>query len=52
MFSNMLGAVPDYYYVKKEKRQIGFTLELTGTHEQGWNIRCPDASTAGRSGMH
>ncbi len=28
-------ALPDYYYVKKEKRQIGFTLELTGTHEQG-----------------
>ena len=27
--------LPDYYYVKKEKRQIGFTLELTGTHEQG-----------------
>jgi hypothetical protein len=28
-------ALPDYYYVKKEKRQIGFTLELTGTHERG-----------------
>jgi hypothetical protein len=28
-------ALPDYYYVRKEKRQIGFTLELTGTHEQG-----------------
>jgi hypothetical protein len=27
--------LPDYCYVKKEKRQIGFTLELTGTHEQG-----------------
>jgi hypothetical protein len=28
-------ALPDYYYVHKEKRQIGFTLDLTGTHEQG-----------------
>jgi len=28
-------ALPDYYYVQKQKRQIGFTLELTGTHEQG-----------------
>ena len=28
-------ALPDHYYVKKEKRQIGFTLELTGTHESG-----------------
>jgi len=28
-------ALPDYYYVKKEKRQIGFTLELAGTHEAG-----------------
>ena len=28
-------ALPDCYYVKKEKRQIGFTLELTGTHESG-----------------
>lgn len=28
-------AIPDHYYVKKEKRQIGFTLELTGTHESG-----------------
>jgi hypothetical protein len=28
-------ALPDYYYVKKEKRQIGFTVELTGTHERG-----------------
>jgi hypothetical protein len=28
-------ALPDHYYVKKEKRQIGFTLELTGTHEAG-----------------
>jgi hypothetical protein len=28
-------ALPDYYYVNKEKRQTGFTLELTGTHEQG-----------------
>jgi len=26
---------PEYYYVKNERRQIGFTLELTGTHEQG-----------------
>ncbi len=25
----------DYHFVNKEKRQIGFTLELTGTHEQG-----------------
>ena len=28
-------ALPDYYYVKKVKRQIGFNLELTGTHEAG-----------------
>jgi hypothetical protein len=28
-------ALPDCYYVKNEKRQIGFTLELTGTHEAG-----------------
>ncbi|MBZ5701610.1 MAG: hypothetical protein LAN84_07155 [Acidobacteriia bacterium] len=28
-------ALPDSYYVRKEKRQIGFTLELTGTHEAG-----------------
>lgn len=28
-------ALPDHYYVKNEKRQIGFTLELTGTHESG-----------------
>lgn len=28
-------ALPDYYYVKKERRQIGFTLELAGTHEAG-----------------
>jgi len=28
-------ALPDYYPVKKELRQIGFQLELTGTHEQG-----------------
>ncbi len=28
-------ALPDFYYVQKEKRQTGFTLELTGTHEQG-----------------
>lgn len=41
-------ALPDFYYVavkdtlhpeakqvKKEKRQIGFTLDLTGTHEEG-----------------
>ena len=34
-------ALPDHYYVKKENsaskqmRQIGFTLELTGTHESG-----------------
>jgi hypothetical protein len=28
-------ALPDCYYVKNEKRQIGFTLELTGTHEVG-----------------
>jgi len=25
----------DNYFVNKELRQIGFTLELTGTHEQG-----------------
>ena len=28
-------ALPDHYYVKKVRRQIGFTLELTGTHESG-----------------
>ena len=27
--------LPDNYVVHKELRQIGFTLELTGTHEQG-----------------
>ena len=27
--------LPDKYVVNKELRQIGFTLELTGTHEQG-----------------
>jgi hypothetical protein len=27
--------LPNYYYVKKEKRQIGFILELAGTHEAG-----------------
>src|SRR5262245_56518986 len=27
--------VPDCYYVKHEIRQIGFELELTGTHEAG-----------------
>jgi hypothetical protein len=33
--------LPDYYYVEKEKRQIGFTLELTGTHEQGVELPLP-----------
>ena len=28
-------ALPDCYYVKKVKRQIGFHLELTGSHERG-----------------
>jgi hypothetical protein len=28
-------ALPDKYVVNQELRQIGFTLELTGTHEQG-----------------
>ena len=28
-------ALPNYYYVEKEKRQIGFILELAGTHEAG-----------------
>jgi predicted CXXCH cytochrome family protein len=28
-------ALPDKYVVNKELLQIGFTLELTGTHEQG-----------------
>ena len=27
--------LPDNYFVNKELRQIGFTLELTGTHEEG-----------------
>lgn len=27
--------LPDYYYVKGEKRQIGFQLFLVGTHERG-----------------
>ena len=27
--------LPDCYYVRKEKRQIGFRLELTGAHERG-----------------
>lgn len=28
-------ALPDYYYVKGQKRQIGFVLVLAGTHEAG-----------------
>ncbi len=28
-------AMPDHIFVNKEMRQIGFTLELTGTHERG-----------------
>jgi len=28
-------ALADCYYVKKQIRQIGFQLELTGTHEEG-----------------
>jgi hypothetical protein len=27
--------LPDYYYVKGQKRQIGFVLVLAGTHEAG-----------------
>lgn len=27
--------LPDYYYVKGQRRQIGFVLELAGTHEPG-----------------
>ncbi len=27
--------LPDYYYVKGQRRQIGFVLELSGTHEPG-----------------
>ena len=29
------GTLPDYYYVKGKRRQIGFLLELSGTHEPG-----------------
>lgn len=28
-------ALPDYYYVKGQRRQIGFVLELSGMHEPG-----------------
>ncbi len=28
-------ALPDYYYVKGQRRQVGFLLELSGTHELG-----------------
>jgi hypothetical protein len=28
-------ALPDHYYVKGQKRQIGFVLVLAGTHEPG-----------------
>ena len=34
-FQICFDVLPDSYFVNKELRQIGFRLELTGTHEQG-----------------